>query len=195
MEKETLLQKLKNKDPQALRFLYEMFYKPLFQAAFFIVNDVGLAEDVVHEVFLKLHHKIDQLQDPSKLGVWLRRMAVNTAWDMVRNRAKSTLIPETEIGYAGEQFISPELICLDKEERLLVQKALRGLQPDHRIVLYLKYYEDMSIDQISNFLNIPVNTVKSRLIRARMELKKLLYKERVESCHFKDELTDTKGVK
>jgi RNA polymerase sigma-70 factor (ECF subfamily) len=82
-----------------------MFYKPLFQAAFFIVNDVGLAEDVVHEVFLKLHHKIDQLQDPSKLGVWLRRMAVNKAWDMVRSRAKGTLIPEAKIGYTDEQFI------------------------------------------------------------------------------------------
>ena len=66
MKTETIVSKIKSGDTQALRFVYELFYKPVYQVAYYITNDTGLAEDTVHEVFLKLQYKINQLEDPSR---------------------------------------------------------------------------------------------------------------------------------
>ena len=74
MKTEIFVQKIKNNDLEVIRLVYELFSKLIFKAAFFITNDTGLAEDIVHEVFVKLPKKIGQLEDPSKLGTWLRRM-------------------------------------------------------------------------------------------------------------------------
>jgi len=177
LKTETIVLKLKNGDTQALRFVYELFYKPTFQAALFITNDIGLAEDAVHEVFLKVQNKIEQLQDPSKLETWLCRMASNTARDIIRHRSKSALFPEARDIYLDNQLISPETVLLDKEKKQIIQHLIRNLQPEYKSIIYLKYYADMSVNEISTTLEIPVGTVKSRLIRAREGIKKLLNPE------------------
>ncbi len=174
MKPETLVQKLKNGDNEVLKLVYELFYKSTFQAALFITSDPNLAEDAVHETFLKLRDKIDQLEDPSKLGAWLCRIAANIARDLMSDRVKCTSLVEPLDKYQDKKLISPETVLLDKEVKQLVRQVIDRLRPGYRLIIYLKYYEDMSVNEISKTLGLPVGTVKSRLFHARRELRKLI---------------------
>lgn len=155
MKVETIVQKLKNGDIQVLQLVYELFYKSVFRAAFFITNDTSLAEDAVHEVFLKLTSRIGQLEDPSKLEAWLCRMASNTTRDIVRHRSRSALFAESRNVYSDNQRISPEIVQLINEEKQVIKQYIERLQPEHKIVIYLKYYQYLPVDEISKILGIP----------------------------------------
>jgi len=195
LEDETIVQKLKKGDIQALKIVYELFYKSAFRAAFFITNDTGLAEDTVHETFLKLLKKIEQLEDPSKLEIWLCRMAINNARDIIRNRAKSTLIADAKGTYVNNPSTSPENILLENEEKQIIIRYIQQLQPEHKRVIFLKYYEDLSDNEISTTLGIPVGTVKSRLFYARKEIKRLFEPESQLNRHKLVDLKMREGVK
>lgn len=173
MNTETIVSKIKSGDVQTLRFVYELFYRPVYQAAYYITNDTGLAEDTVHEVFLKIKHKIEQLEDPSKLEAWLCRMAVNTARDIIRHRSRNTLYMETRGIYSENQLLSPETILVIEEDKQVFKQKINCLQPEYRQILYLKYYREMSCEEISRALGLPVGTVKSRLFHARQKIRKL----------------------
>lgn len=177
MNTETIVSKIKSGDVQALRFVYELFYRPVYQAAYYITNDTGLAEDAVHEVFLKIKHKIEQLEDPSKLEAWLCRMAVNTARDIIRHCSRNTLYMETRSIYSDKQLLSPETILLVEEDKQVVKQKINYLQPEFRQILYLKYYREMSCAEISKALGLPVGTVKSRLFHARQKIRELIEPE------------------
>ncbi|MDD4238358.1 MAG: RNA polymerase sigma factor [Desulfotomaculaceae bacterium] len=146
MQVEMIVQKLKNCDMQVLRLVYELFYKSVYQAAFFITSDTCLAEDAVHEVFLKLSSRIDQLEGPSKLEAWLCRMASNTAKDIIRHRSRSGLFAETRSVYSDNQTVSPETVLLANEDKITIKQYIEHLQPAYKIVIYLKYYQDLPVE-------------------------------------------------
>ncbi len=180
MRSEIIVKKLKSGDRRAFRLVYELFYKQVYQAAFFITNDAGLAEDVAHEAFLKLMDKIDQIKDPSKLEAWMCRIAANKAKDIIRHRSVTALFAEVRDIYLDNQLISPETVLLENEKKQIIQQQIGSLQPEHKHILYLKYYKDMSVHEISTEIGIPTGTVKSRLARAREEFKKIMDPE---ECH------------
>jgi RNA polymerase sigma-70 factor (ECF subfamily) len=194
LKEETIVQKLKNGDMQILRLVYELFHRPVYQAAYFITNDPSLAEDAVHEVFLKLPSRIEQLKDPSKLEAWLCRMASNTARDIIRHRSRSGFFAETGSDCPDDQTVSPETTLLANEDKTTIKQYLERLQPDYKIVIYFKYYQDLKIEEISKILDIPLGTVKSRLIRARAELRKIIDPEDLSRQNVSS-LPDRKGVK
>ncbi|OPY57654.1 MAG: ECF RNA polymerase sigma factor SigW [Pelotomaculum sp. PtaU1.Bin035] len=174
MQIETIVKKLKNGDSHAFKLVYELFYKQVYQAAFFVTSDAGMAEDIVHETFLKLMDKIEQIKDPSKLEAWLCRIATNKARDIIHHRSVMTLFAEARDIYSDNQLISPETVLLEKERKQILQQQIRILQPEHKLILYLKYYKDMSVNEISTETGIPAGTVKSRLARAREAFKRHL---------------------
>ncbi|NLI14358.1 RNA polymerase sigma factor [Pelotomaculum propionicicum] len=192
MKGEIIVKKLNSGDSRAFRLVYELFYKQVYQAAFFITNDAGLAEDVVHEAFLKLMDKIVQIKDPSKLEAWLCRTAANKARDIIRHRSVTTLFAEARDIYSDNQLISPETVLLEKEKKQIIQQHIRILQPEHKRVFYLKYYKDMSVNEISTETGIPAGTVKSRLARAREELKRIMDPEERLNRHSTVELQNRK---
>lgn len=191
----TIVERLKNGDIQALRLIYELFYKSAYKAAFFVCNDAGLAEDAVHETFLKLPNKIDQLKDPAKLQPWLCRIAANTARDTLRQLTRRTLTENPEDICPDDQLNSPEKLLLNSEEKHAIQQAISCLRIEYKQVIYLKYYENMSTKEISLTLGIPDGTVRSRLSRAREEIGKLLKRNRFHNRHKVNRLLDTKEVK
>ncbi len=177
MNAETIILKIKRGDLQTCRFIYELFYKPVYQSAYCIINDPGLAEDIAHEVFIKMNHKIEQLKDPTKLEAWLCRMAMNTARDIIRHRSRNTYYLETGDIYPNNQQLSPETNLLIEEDKKMVIKKINCLSSGYRQVLYLKYYREMTCEEISAILNLPIGTVKSRLFHARHKIKKLIETE------------------
>lgn len=174
MLEKSIICKIKSGDIEVLKLVYELFYKSTFQAAFFVTRDTGLAEDVVHEVFLKINQKINQLEDPSKLGSWLCRISMNTARDLIRKRSKITLYEDARNAYNEQQLDSPEYALLVKEEQQIIKYYIQKLNPKYRRVIYLKYFEGFTVKEISVILELPIGTVKTHLFQARSEINKLL---------------------
>lgn len=175
MEVETTINRIKNGDIEAIGLVYELFYESAFRSAFIITCDVGLAEDAVHQAFLNLQSKIYQLRDPSKMEAWLCRSITNLARDIIRERFKSTTTTGID---TSNQWTCPETVLLNDEKKQIIKQQILRLPPDFKIIIYLRYYKQMSINEISKYLKIPVGTVKSRLIRARKRIKKLYLKDR-----------------
>ena len=179
---EEVIERLKSRDRQALEDVYRFFYNPVFQAAFFVIKDSGLAEDVVHEVFLKVYNKIEQVKEPAKLGNWLCQIAVNEARGMLRQRSKCVPLSGHD-EQDNDQSLSPERSLLTQEDREAMERIMAQLKPGHRQAVYLKYFEDMSLAEIGATLEIPISTVKTRLFHARQKIRKLLKPERHPEHH------------
>ncbi|ABZ83159.1 conserved hypothetical protein [Heliomicrobium modesticaldum Ice1] len=174
---EELIETLKAGGTDGLRLAYEQFYRSVYQAAFFILRDPGLAEDVTHDVFLKLGERIGQLRDPAKLESWLCQMAVNSARDLLRRRGRNVLC--AEIRDEGVAFAegSPEAATEKQEQSSILRQCISRLPPDYRSVIYLRFYLDQSIEQISATLDIPSGSVKSRLSRAKQRIRHWLERD------------------
>jgi len=153
-----------------LTHLFEEHRDYVFTLAYYVIGNSHLAEDVTQEVFLKLCGKQLATGGLTEPRAFLRRVAVNAAIDCARRehsrwnaRARSGLTDECH-----ENRPQPN----DADDAIWT--ALGSMKPKLRAVLLLKYFEDLSIEEIAQSLGVPVNTVKSRLRRAREVVRKRL---------------------
>ena len=173
---ENQVKKIKNGDIQPLESFYKLFYNSLFSIAYFIMRDDNLAKDAAHEVFLNLPNKIHQLKDYSKIEAWLNRIVINEAYNILRQRAKCSHVADISELYNTHSMPSPESEVLEKEEAFFVRGLIRSMPRDLQQVIFYRYYQNLTIDEISELLVIPRGTVKSRLFRAREALEKIIKK-------------------
>lgn len=161
------------------KIIFEMHYERVYHAAYFVIQDKYLAQDVTQETFLKAFQKIDTLQDGNKLGAWLGTIATRTAIDLLRKikRRNDILIEDV---YIDEDHFDEEMTSTeDKIEfqflEKVIQKNIQVLEPPgYREVLILKYEYELQDKEIAEALGISVSAAKSRLHRARKKLQVLL---------------------
>jgi RNA polymerase sigma-70 factor, ECF subfamily len=134
-----------------------------YRLAWAILADAGDAEDAVQDAFAMAWRKRTGLREPAKFDAWFGRILVNTCRERLRTRARSRVravdaIPETGLPDVGapDQAIQVGL-------RSMVGDALGALDPDHRIVVVLRYWADLTVDEIAERVGVPAGTVKSRL--------------------------------
>lgn len=162
--------------PPRIEEVYERFDLGLRNFISARVGDPDAAEDVLQDVYLKIHSRIDTLEDEEKVGAWVYRVARNAVTDHYRAKR-----PSSELGDVSDEpthdFEQREL-----DERLgrTVANMLDGLPPDHREALYLTEYEGLTQKQLAERLGISLSGAKSRVQRARTRLKTLL----LSCCHF-----------
>lgn len=162
--------------PVAVEEVYERFDAGLRGFVSARVRDPDAAEDVLQDVYLKIHSRIDTLEDEEKVGAWVYRVARNAVTD--HYRAKK---PSSELGDVPDEP-QKDFEKWGRDERLgrTVANMLDGLPPDHREALYLTEYEGLTQKQLAERLGISVSGAKSRVQRARSRLKVLL----LACCHF-----------
>lgn len=136
------------------------------------------AQDVAQMAFTQAFVKLETFQRSSAFYTWLYRIAVNLALSH-RRRRKPTVSLNEDSGHAppepSDNGQAPPHGRLEQQERVqTVQAALARLSEEHRMILMLREMEDCSYEQISEMLQIPLGTVRSRLYRARGELQQLL---------------------
>ena len=136
-----------------------------------IVQDDAEAEDLVQEACLVAWQKHGALRDPGRLEAWFDRIVVNLCRDRLRRRQKGR-----EIERAA--FVDPGSVAppgMDTRDDLDLDAAIDALDVEHRVVVLLRYWRDLTVDDIAARLDIPAGTVKSRLhhalrqIRTRLE--------------------------
>ncbi|MRH43468.1 sigma-70 family RNA polymerase sigma factor [Aquibacillus halophilus] len=161
--------------------LYHLYFKRLFHLSYSIVRDAHLAEDVVQETFIKAIKHVSSIQDESKVGAWLSAITTRTAIDFVRKEKKNqgVLFDEEILEILGEQVSQNvleevEILLLNEE----VNRAIKTLTVDYQDVLWLKLEKGLKESEIARILELKPATVKTRIYRARKQLK-LLFPEQV----------------
>jgi RNA polymerase sigma-70 factor (ECF subfamily) len=160
---------------EALGVLYDRHRNLVYRTALAITGDAEAAGDLLQDVFLRLHRFADHIDAQRPLEPWLYRMTTNLSYTWVKRRRRwfCSLEDVTEF-ISGAWRESPAHQAESDETWRSVQQAVLSLPLSHRGVVVLYYVNDLSLQEISEILDIPVGTVKSRLHYGRQALKKHL---------------------
>jgi RNA polymerase sigma-70 factor (ECF subfamily) len=156
-------------DRDAFRALYDMYKDRVYSIAlYFLHGDPGGASDATQQVFLKLITSMAQFRGDAEFTTWLYRLVVNTCMDTGRRRKSEPMIADNL-----EMFAGPALQEQDYARAQLarsVRAAVSALPPKFRIAVLLRYFEDLSYEQMARALNCSMGTVASRLSRGHKML-------------------------
>lgn len=166
---EAALARAAMRDGQAFAEIVEEYQAMVFSIAFHFLEDRGTAEDVAQEVFLELYQNLPAIQSPVHLTHWLRRVAVHRSIDQGRRRKHRSEL-------ALEDVSEPAVTTATRDPLLRgqLQQSLAALPEKQRMIVVLRYQEDLGPAEIAELLEMPVNTVKSTLHRSLEELRRLL---------------------
>jgi len=139
-------------------------------------GDTQVAEDAAQETFIQAWLHLSSYRPRTSLRNWLYRIAVNSATDVLRKQ-KRILPMAMEDFYLTDPGPGPEALFSQREQAVLVQKAVLSLPDASRAVLVLREYEELSYHEIADALDIPVGTVMSRLNYARSLLRNRLERQ------------------
>jgi len=163
--------------------LVRRYQDRLYNTVYRLVDNAEDAHDVVQEAFLSAYQSLDGFKGDAQFFTWLYRIAVNTAISLKR---KQRAVVSIDAGRNGESAIDPidqsdlsrpghALEQAEQERR--VSQALSRLSPEHRAVLVMKDMEGQKYEMMAEVLRVPIGTIRSRLHRARLELRELLEKD------------------
>ena len=151
----------------AFRALYDWYKDRVYSIAlYFFHGDHTLAGDVTQEVFLKLMTNIGQFRGDAEFSTWLYRLVVNACMDTARRRRPTAAIAESAFAGAGTQ----EEDFARAQTGASVRAAVSALPPKFRIAVLLRYFEDLSYEQMAKTLHCSMGTVASRLSRGHKML-------------------------
>ena len=172
-----LIQRILAGDAIAFERLVRKYQKQVHTLAWRKVRDFHIAEDITQETFLQVYQKLETLEDPTRFPRWLYVIAdrLCIAW-LRRNRRHTEPLEETDVSEveteAYSRYVAAEHAKTFAEARRdLVEELLAKLKEGNRTVITLHYLEGMTYAEISNFLGVSENTIKSRLRRARQQLR------------------------
>jgi len=159
----------------ALGELYERHRHMVYRTALAVTGDPAAAADLLQDVFLRIHRFAHKIDPDRPLEPWLYRTTVNLTYTWVK-RHKRLLRPLEDIAewFSGGSKQCPANISEKDEEWEEVRKAISRLPIMQRMVVVLYYINDLPLQEISEVLDVPVGTVKSRLYYGRQTLKEQL---------------------
>jgi len=167
-------------DTTAFGELVRRYQDRLYNTVYRLLDNADDAQDVVQDAFLNAYQSLDGFKGDSQFFTWLYRIAVNTA---ISHKRKQRLTLSIDTGRNGEGRIEP-LDTADTsrpghaleqaEEQRRVQRALNRLSAEHRAVLVMKDMDGRKYEEMADVLGVPIGTIRSRLHRARSELRELL---------------------
>lgn len=180
-----LVDRARSGDTAAFSELVNRYERKIFRLAKHITQNDEDAEDVLQETFLKAYSHLESFQGHSKFYTWIVRIAVNEALMKLRKRKSSRTVSLDEPTDTGEDTMVREIAVWEEnpeqkysrdELREILDKAVESLKPAFRTVFVLRDIEEMSTEETASALDISIPAVKSRLLRARLQLREKLTK-------------------
>ncbi|WP_371018815.1 sigma-70 family RNA polymerase sigma factor [Pseudalkalibacillus sp. JSM 102089] len=152
--------------------LMEEYGDMVLRVAYTYVKERQLAEDISQEVFIRCYQSLQSFENRSSYKTWIYRITVNNCKDYVKSWSFRNLFPKSIIETENERKMnSPSSQMEQKEENNELFEKVLNLSVKLREVIIFYYYEDLSIEEISDVIKVKPNTIKSRLRRARISLK------------------------
>lgn len=172
----SIIAQIKKGDQEAFAELIEEYKLPIYKTAKAILKDEDDVCDAIQDTALSIYKNIANLKNEKYFKTWVIRITINKCYDIItKNRLNSEKIEKVKF-YDEEVHNSFDKNVILKTD---LDTALNSLDEDLRVTTVLYYYNDLSISEISDILNIPKGTVKSRVFRAREKLYEILSKEEV----------------
>jgi RNA polymerase sigma-70 factor (ECF subfamily) len=183
-EDDALVAALRSGVEEAYEILIERYQQPVYNLVYRLMDDPSESSDVVQEVFLKVFRNIGSFRGNSSLKTWIYRIAFNEAYNhrrwFTRHKRQETGLETQEDDSLSYQEVLPDPgrsafdIVSDIEMHSLIEDALGEVNPAFRAAVVLRDIEDLSYEEIAEVLQVSLGTVKSRILRGREALKKVL---------------------
>ncbi|WHH60207.1 RNA polymerase sigma factor [Petroclostridium sp. X23] len=159
-------------------------YKGLYSYIYSIARNPVLAEDILQNTLEKAYRSMSTLQQQNKFKSWIFTIAKNETMTLLQKYRRESLvdIPQQDVLMHDQQLL-PEHLVLNKEIRQTVIQIINSLKPEFRDILILRYYSELSLDEISKVLNIKINTIKTRHMRAKQKIVNELKKQELFKDH------------
>lgn len=177
-----IVREVKRGNQEAFAELVDLYKDKVYHIAYRMLGNAHEAQDVAQEAFLRAYTNIQSYDENRKFSTWIFRIATNLAIDRLRKK-KPDFHLEDKVGgtenldyysqFASEEAL-PEEQVVKLEMQEWIQREIMQLPPKYRSAVILKYLEDLSLKEISEILNLPVPTVKTRIHRGREALRKRL---------------------
>jgi RNA polymerase sigma-70 factor (ECF subfamily) len=168
-------------DRAAFRRLFDAYKDKVFSVAvYFLQSDVAAAEDITQEVFVRVYTRLGQFRRQADFTTWLYRLTANACMDEHRRRKRRPVMAALdETLETGAE--TPYVVCARLEINEAVRAALDDLAPEIRLTVLLRYFEELSYEEIAEILQCSQGTVASRLNRSLKTLARKL-------AHLRDEV-------
>lgn len=181
MVKEKIKQ-VKKGDQSAFEDIVTAYQNKIYHHCYRMLNNRHEAEDIAQETFIRAYVNIHSFDDQRKFSTWLYRIATNLTIDRIRKRKPDYFLDAEIKGTEGLDMYSqlaiddrlPEEEVEGLELQDHIHKEISDLPPKYRSIIILRYLEDFSLKEISDILDIPLGTVKTRIHRGREALRKKL---------------------
>jgi RNA polymerase sigma-70 factor (ECF subfamily) len=179
-DESVLVAKAKQGDGAAFTQLVDRYERKIFRLAKHITQNQEDAEDVLQDTFLKAYEHVRDFQEQSKFYTWVVRIAVNEALMKLRKRRPGKIFSLDEAVDTGEETVTREIAVWEnnpeqrysrEELHTILQQAIDGLAPIFRTVFVLRDVDELSTEETAEALGISIPAVKSRLLRARLQLR------------------------
>ena len=180
---EQLIKKFQNGDVGAYNQIVYRYKDRLLNFIYRFLNDIERSEDLVQDTLLKLYTHKDSYKEIAKFSTWLYTIAANLARTEIRKIKRRKTFSVTELSYEDREFIIKSTDLEPGEENFSqnfeknVQRALAELPDDFKTIIILRDIQELSYDEISKIVEVPLGTVKSRINRGRVKLQQLLKKK------------------
>ena len=182
-EKELLL-KAKEGDDSAFEEIIKLYQQKVCNTIFYMIKNENIVEDLAQEVFIKVYKNLSKFNEESSLYTWIYRITMNTCLDQVKKEKRFTYISttvETEDGEIEAQFEDEKQrvdeILESKIRKEVLLKAIKSLPAEQRALIVLRDIRQFKYMEIAEMLKLNLGTVKSKISRARQNLKESLEKD------------------
>lgn len=161
-----LIEKARKGDDMAFLQLFQTYEIDIYRMGYTYVGNKEDALEVVQETAYKSFKAIQTLKNPTYFKTWLLKIAINCSLDILRKRKKKNDFNEDEIVHENFAEHLPEVFDL--------QQCIDYLSPDEKSVILLRFYEDLTIKEVANLLEIPLGTAKTILYRSLQKMRQQL---------------------
>lgn len=168
-----LMARIAGLDQSAFRALLGRHQSRVYRFVLRIVRSEAVAEELTNEVFLEVWRNAKVYEGRSSVGTWLLSIAHHRAVSVLRKRREASW-DDDAAGALPDEGDDPEVTAQKADKSVLLRRAMERLSTEHRVIIDLVYYHEKSINEVSDVLGIPVNTVKTRMFYARKKLSELL---------------------
>lgn len=181
-----LAQLARDGDRAAFREIVDRYKNKIYHLAYRMLGNVHESEDIVQETFLRVHLNLGRYDTTQKFSTWIYRIGTNLCIDRLRKRKRKISLDaqlfesDGTDGYdilATNEEALPERQLLISETQRQIRQAISKLPDKYRTIVVLRYLQDLSLQEISDVLDLPVTTIKTRLHRGREFLRDKLEKD------------------
>lgn len=168
-----IIRAAKRGDKEAIIQLLREIENPLYRTAYYLLGNEQDALDVTQEALLRIYTNITNYREEAQFKTWAQRIVTNLCIDRFRKKKEMVSIEEHELNLRSSQSVEDEILTGDLATN--IQQAIEKLPEHFKLVVIMRYIQDYSYNEISETLDLPLNTVKSHLFRARKLLQGLLH--------------------